>query len=426
MQNSPLKNEKGFVLILALVTMVAMTVIGISLIMNITTDMSLSRNERDAKAAFQLAEAGIHEAIARLRLAETHSEYIGEETTDANYRTASWNSDDSKNFGYNFASADRQSADNLNYTVSVRYLTENNNESFCDNNDNVSPNNSGNAVSPADPNAASFCAGTAEVVMYGRDFNIPSTLTNIKYGKLPVYKITSTGTHSNTTRQIEVYVGASSLNTDTEYGLNTNDCINVAGGASNVGQVFQGDGCGCDADLTGGCAANKTAAQEASDYDMTTYLGDDIASIIDMADERHQCLNGNCSSVGDDIPSSGFIDDVVSDWGDFAANGHSTMIYINNAGGNDAKISGNHTGRGILIVTGNLDLTGGLQYEGLIYVFGTLRIGGGGSGLNVTGGVMANSTININGNITVVYDQPTLRDVARQNSSAATILWKRF
>ncbi len=72
-------NEKGFVLILALVTMIAMTVIGLSAVMNMTTDLQLARNERESKLAFQLADAGINEAMARLKLTLTPSPpYVGE------------------------------------------------------------------------------------------------------------------------------------------------------------------------------------------------------------------------------------------------------------------------------------------------------------------------------------------------------------
>ena len=81
------QGNKGFVLVLALVTMLAMTVIGLSVVMNMTTDMQLSRNERDAKISFQLAEAGINEAIARLHQPVSSARYIGELSGDANYRT---------------------------------------------------------------------------------------------------------------------------------------------------------------------------------------------------------------------------------------------------------------------------------------------------------------------------------------------------
>lgn len=420
MKNKLLKGEKGFVLILALVTMLAMTIIGLSVVMNMTTDMQLSRNERDAKAAFQLAEAGINEAIARLHLPTSSPRHIGELSGDAGYRAVpvTWNSGGTKNFGVGNADANRVSADGLNYTVSISYLDESNPEGFCDDNDPAAGNNnSGNAASPP----ASCNNTNAEIVMFGKDFRMGS-LTNISYGKHPVYRISSTGTSNGTSRTIEAYLGATNLNTDTDAAINTNTCISIAGGSTNItGGVKEAGGGGCTTcnDTLAGCAV------KANDP-MDTYLGPDIADVIDFADETHKCKSATCNAAGDDMPASGVIDDIVQDWGDAAGNTYSTMIYIDNSGGKEAEISGSFTGRGILIVTGDLKLSGNLTYEGLIYVFGTLTIAGGGNTLNVQGGVMADNTVALNGNVTVNYDQPTLLDVSKENSTSTFVLWKRL
>ena len=433
MKGIDVKDERGFILILALVTMVAMTVIGLSLIMNITVDMQLSRNERESKQAFQLADGGINEAIARLALSSTQGEYIGEQSGDANYREVAWNSGNSlgKDFGMGVG-GDRESADGLNYEVTIEYLVDTNTEVFCDSND-AGPNNSSPYVNPTNLEGASTypaawtCVNTTpEVVMYGRDFKVPETLTEISYGKQPVYKVTSIGTSGTTSRTIEAYIGASALNTDTEGAINTNGCIDVSGGAATLTGGVKEAGIGC----SGGQTACDDLDCTTKAYDeMDTYLGEELASIIDMADETHRCKNWNCSTVGppaDDIDSSGMIDSAVLDWGDFAGDTYSTMIYIDNAGGKAAQISGNFQGRGILIVSGDLELTGGLEYEGLVYVLGTLTISGGGSGLNVTGGVMADETVTVNGSVTVDYDSDTLDAVAKENSSSAIMIWKRL
>lgn len=412
-------NEKGFVLILALVTMIAMTVIGLSAVMNMTTDLQLSRNERDSKIAFQLAEAGINEMISRLHLPSTNANYTGEKSTDGTYRTTTWNSDNSDDIGYSYA-ANRTSAENLNYTVQINYLDDGNSEDLCDSND-VDPNNSGNASKVPDTASWNCPHGTPEIVMFGNDFKIPETVTFIDYGKQPVYKIESTGTYGTTQKTIIAYVGASNLNTDTSAAINTNGCVTISGGATNItgGVLEYGSGGSCTTcdDGLGGCAA------KGSEDVMNTYLGDNISEIINFADEKHKCKNGTCSAAGDDIPSSGKIDDVVLDWGDYASDSYSTMIYIDNSGGKEVEIAGNFTGRGIIIVTGDLKLSGTLQYEGLIYVFGQLKLSG---TLDVTGGVMADTTVNVNGNVTATYDQATLDAVSKENSSSTVILWKRL
>ena len=118
-----LKSEKGFVLVLALVSMFAMSIIGISLIMNMTTDVQLARNEREGKLAFQLADAGINEAIARFKLdAATNARYVGEPSGTTGYRTTATV----------LLNPAFPSMDGLNYNVAVSYLTEG--TPYCDSN----------------------------------------------------------------------------------------------------------------------------------------------------------------------------------------------------------------------------------------------------------------------------------------------------
>lgn len=409
------KEDKGFILILALVTMLAMTLIGISLVMNMTTDMQLSRNEREAKRAFQLAEAGIREASARLHLSSTKAQYIGEKKTDANYRTTSWNLNNAlgRDFSSNAAVIGALSP-NQSYSVTVRYLDETNPEGFCDSN-NVSNNNSGNSTVPP-----AACANTpAEVVMYGQDFNLTSAVTQIKYGQLPTYRIVSTGTSNGTSRTIEAYLGESNLNTETDKAINSNSCIAVNGGSNTVtGSVVQGPGCACDPMLSGGCSANKPATT-----DMNTYLGDTLANIMTYSDQVHSCTNANCTAPGNDIPASGQLDGVVTNWGSIGTN-EGALIFINNSGGKQVDITGGvPDGEGILIVTGDLKISGNVKWEGLIYVMGTLTISG---TINVKGGIMANNTVTLNGAVTVKYDQEELQEMARQTSTSATMVWKRL
>lgn len=403
-----LKNEKGFVLILALVSMMAMTVIGLSLIMNMATDMQLARNEREAKRAFQLADAGINETMARFRLLTTNANYVGELITSG-VRTATSTAWPGGGAGVNFTGLD-----NLNYTVGVTYLVEG--LPYCDSN-GVAPNLTGNMSVDASTGVPTVQNCDGEVVMYGRDFNLDQSVTSIKIGKYPIYRVLSTGTSGDTTRTIEAYIGASALNTDTEAGLNTNNCVNGIVASSVIESVKQGAGCACDADIAtqgGHCEANKTTSDN-----MQSFLGgDSLSDIAAMADETYSCSSTvTCNSVLDG----------VNDWGDPAGDTRSTVIYINNGGpgGFAAKVN-NLVGRGILVITGDLEIGGGFTYEGLVYVVGQITMSGGGASLNVTGGVMSGGLVNINGGINVNYDQATLAEVGRQNSSKSLIVWRRL
>ena len=402
-------NERGFALVLALVFMLAMTIIGISVITNMTTEMHIAGNERDAKLAFQVSEAGLQEALGRIHLTRSSALYAGELTTDAGYRTDTW----TKSF--------TSSEAGLTYTVTLEYLIEGSGHDFCDSND--VDNTLGNTTIPPAPCDIS----PAELVMFGQDFNIDAATTSLTIGQFPVYEITSIGSAggSNTTRKIIAYVGSTNLDLDTGFAIDTNSCITINGGSFEIdGPVNQDAACAtCETLLDSTPGEGCTA--KAADDDLDTYLGLPLSEIQGMSDEIHYCLGApNCSDVNDDIPNSGQIDTVIQDWGDWATDTYGTYIYIDNPG-REVVLTGNFEGRGLLVVNGDLRINGGFNYEGLVYVLGTLTLGGGGNSVNITGGLVSESTVTMNGTIEVDYDQATLEDISRQNKSQALLLWKR-
>ncbi|MBE7415707.1 MAG: hypothetical protein HS130_10950 [Deltaproteobacteria bacterium] len=84
------KDERGFILVLALVTMLAMTIIGLSVIMNMTTDMQLpvTSGRRDGVPAPPRPARGHVE----FRLASGNARHIGEDLRmQATGTWATWN-----------------------------------------------------------------------------------------------------------------------------------------------------------------------------------------------------------------------------------------------------------------------------------------------------------------------------------------------
>lgn len=451
-----IKGEKGFVLILAVVAMVALTLIGLSLIMNITTDVQLARNEKESMLAFQLAEAGVREASARLHLPSTNARYIGEnQATDgtAFRNAAQW----SRSFVSEPAVVGALPA-SQSYIVNITYLDESNQEGYCDSNNAGDANklNSGNtadsffslAPSTAQANCTSARGGTydaatatckwvcnketPEIVMYGQDFNLSTAVTPIAYGTLPVYMVSSEATVNTTKRKVVAYLGESNLNTDTFYGINTNGCITTsgAGTSSSVkldtgapGQIIQKAGCtpACPTMGTGSCAAAKT-----TQTDMAKYLGDTIPNIKTYADQVITCNNASCTG-GNPAGWNGNISSAVTTLGNPATN-EGVLLVVDNAGGVTANMtSAISGGEGILIVTGNLTISGNFTWQGMIYVMGNLTVSG---TPTIHGGIMAGSgagnTVTLNGNVTVKYSQEELAEMARQTSSSATVVWKRL
>lgn len=449
------KGEKGFVLILALVAMVAMMLIGISLIMNITTDVQLARNEKESMLTFQLAEAGIREASARIHLPSANARYIGEKSTDSGYRTTGatgW----SKSFTSS-ANVIGTLPAGQSYSVVITYLDENNPEGFCDSNQNnaagaqnnnfndsittgtnfalTASTDSGTCTSKGGTYNAttSTCSwtcnnSTSEIVMYGQDFGLSPTVTGIQYGALPVYKVTSTATVNNTTRQVVAYLGESNLNTNTLNAINTNGCVTVSGGppltilneGGTPGQITQNTGCACPGMGTGSCGTPKTTPTN-----MNTYLGDTIPNIKTYADQVLTCNVPGCAT-GNPANWNGNLNGVVTSWSGSGTQ-EGVLLVVDNLGGVTANMNGNVNGEGILIITGNMQITGNVTWEGLIYVMGNLTISG---TVNVEGGIMAGNTttaiVDLNGNVTVKYSPEELAEMARQTSASATTVWKRL
>jgi len=62
----PFQDERGIALVISLLIMVVLTVLGIAVIMNVNTEISISENAKDSKQAFYVAEAGLQSGINQL------------------------------------------------------------------------------------------------------------------------------------------------------------------------------------------------------------------------------------------------------------------------------------------------------------------------------------------------------------------------
>ena len=81
-----IKDEKGFVLVLAIIIMAAMTAIGLAVVTTSTTDVMIARNEMESKKAFYLAQSGLEEAIGRMNVLSANARFVGEDSGQKAYR----------------------------------------------------------------------------------------------------------------------------------------------------------------------------------------------------------------------------------------------------------------------------------------------------------------------------------------------------
>lgn len=83
------------------------------------------------------------------------------------------------------------------------------------------------------------------------------------------------------------------------------------------------------------------------------------------------------------------------------------------------------SGKGILFVDGNLEVGGGIGWEGMIIVNGEIRVNGGG-GLTVNGAVAAWGNILLNGSVAIKYDCEKISGLLDEYSSYRMTSWRQL
>ena len=387
-----LKNEEGFALILAIVIMAAMAAIGIAVVTTSTTDVLIARNEVEDKTAFYIAEAGLEDAIGRFSLSEGATRFVGETVAQRTSRMAgavTYTGDGP----LNSSDAMLEGSIGGDYVVNIEFATEAA-ESWC--------------------NPSGDCTGTPEIVLYCVGFGfagsgIPSTCyEGTTPMGIPVYKIESVGTtDAGTQARVVAYITESALNVEPPAGdIYSMGGITVGGGGDIAGEVCGSSTGGCTDDCVDVCTGTTHTTVSAG-LNMNTYLGIDIDDMRGYADEIHDqsgastvTYNGEawgdiCSTTMDGS-GNGTPNEDPEDIPDHICNNDSEIIYIDNQGAGDARVNVIE-GRGILVVTGDLAITGTLTWEGMIYVMGSIS---GNGNVNVIGTIMSQDTIGFSGNMT--------------------------
>lgn len=400
-----LRDERGFVLILVIMLLAAMTAIATAALMTSNTDMLIARNEKDSKNAFYLAETGIEETVGRMDLSNSNARFIGETQAQKTARLANPAAnpaafETAANSTFNSASLNLSNTGGT-YAVTVTYARETTGEwckAGCDN----------------------------QIVLYGQDFGfIGAGVPTIGY--VPVYQIDSVGTTtSGTTATIRAYITASTLNVVPPAGdIFSNTTITIGGVGAVNGALASNDAiAGCDP--AEGCNNVNYAGADAV---MQTYLGIDLSELPSHADapspyvqsgntiyqEANNNLWGVACSANDDIANIPV----------HICENEAKIIFIDNddpATNNDVRIPGG-AGRGILVVTGDLNLSGNLVWEGMIYIMGSLQ---GNGTVTCFGTIMANNTINFNGSINAAGSVEVAQSVADMAGASRMLRWTRL
>ena len=448
-------NESGIVLILSLIFLCIIAFLGSTAVVLTTTDMKIGSNYRDSTRALSAAQAGIAEALTRLKGASSASEYAGDTgatadslwsayiLTDSNWSTADDPDYDGsyQNYfpsGTNFTSTTPsvntlQSSPDVFYFVKVRHKREYDAEQAGHTTTNAHYTDSDGST------ATNTSASPGSIIYFGDD---PATVNNKEWVEFttagtpsqrearPVDIIRSYGQSNGSLSVVEVEVKRVPLDFSAEAVVYAKNHVTSNGTVQADGNDHAG---------TGGVTCSGGPAPA-------------VAPIYTYPTGTTTTLNGTSNVMlgnppnpvdGDiDIPITDYVNalglpgaaDIVitadqtgTTYG-ADGNGNGVTCYSNTS--DPYNVSGlklqGVTGYGILAVDGDLTLGGGFTWSGIVIASGTLTFNGGGgpNRIQVTGMVLAENTVTMNGSVDLFYDSCYIQN-ALEGTAAKVSRWRQ-
>ena len=413
------RNEKGMVLPLGLMFLAIIAIMGTTTVIITTTDLKIGSNYRASEQAFYAAEAGIEEARVRLRGSSATSNYAGDAASSpdplwSNYiLTGSLqpSDDPDHNTSYTNDTTNSLQAD-ISYFVKIRHKRE------------YDAEQSGHTTSSphyfdGDGNTGTNpVSAPGNIIYYGYgDPSQPTTAVQFTTSGATEYKpveiITGYGQNGSSFKTIEIEVVKNP-------GPLINSAMYAKGDVTGNGSALSVDG----NDNCGTAPAKPSIytldPSETNLNGIPTLSGDPNDPIqgtddVDIASYVENLKASATEIITEDTTST----DSFGDAGNFVICYSDTADPYNVQG---LKMTSS-VGYGILLVEGDLTMSGTFGWYGLILVTGTLTFNGGGTGINIHGAVLANNTVDMNGNIDIKYDS-CMVDNSLNSNSLNIIGWK--
>ena len=431
-------NEKGMVLPLGLMFLAIISILGTTAVIVTTTDLKIGSNYRTSEQAFYAAEAGIEEARARLRGSSTAASYAGDpsatydpwwsayiltsgswQTSDGPDHNGSYNNYIPTSFSHTNTTITANSLQtDISYFVKIRHKRE------------YDAEQTGHTISSpqyydGDGDTGTNSAATpGNIIYYGYKDNTSTTVEQFTTSGATEYKpveiITGCGLSSNSRKIVEIEV-KKNPGPPINSALYAKGDVTVNGVAADI---IGNDNCSMSPPLP------PIYTLSPSDTDPAT-----------NPEPPNEIYSGNPVD-----PAQGTDDINITDYVD-SFKGSATEIITADQNGTNYGDAGNFvtcycdatslvpvpgldmanlTGYGLLLVEGDLRLSGGFNWNGLILVTGTLTFNGGGpNSINIQGAVLANQTIDINGGVNIAYDSCMI-DNSLNNQSLEIISWKEI
>lgn len=382
-----IKNEKGAVLVTGLLVVLLLTILATGAMMNITTELKISANDRSAKQVFYLAEAGVEDARSRMQVGASSSPINDFQPTNANLIVFIGEDTKAQLKGYQSTNSNHvlyaQLDPLLGYVVTIKHKLD----------------ASGNILKWGDSNGD----------------EIPEE--NIATGK-NIYVITSEG-YDSTGGSKTVKVEASPFpSINIKAALYTKYDTTIQGTSTYVSGR---DHCN-EADVIG--ISTMGVVWQNGNPTIEGYPEDVIEDPSDTNDIQIDKLIKLFSSLKNG--SHYYLYEVEGatvtgmSWGtpvpgatqqDASSCSERNIVYYD-TNSTYVKLSGGTSGCGMLLVDGDLSVQGGFQWYGVILVTGSIAFTGGG-GKNVTGAILSGGSVSadlVGGDANIVYCSRAISD----------------
>ena len=426
-------NEKGIVLLVTLLIIALLVLLGSIAVQYSTTDLKIAANHKLGVTAFYAAEAGIAEALERLRGAPSAANYAGDPATTPDVlwsayilTSNAWQTSDDPQYSSSYKNYFPTAASHANtsitanslqsvipYSVKIRHKTEYDAElaghtpvsspHYVDNDGNTGMH----ASAAAPGNILYWGYGNPAAPATATQFT-SSTATEHK----PVEIVTGFARQGSALKRIRVEV------------------------VRNPGPLVQA-AIYAKGDITGNGSALVVDGNDACG--VVPFKPPTLTKIPSITDP-----NGGPVFTPDppgpqtttlDIDIAGYVNDlkgsatatITSDQNGATYGSSSNFVTAYSDTSNPNNVQGlkmqNVTGYGILLVKGDLELGGGFIWNGLVLCTGVLTFNGGGAGVNIRGAVLANETVTINGGLDIGYDSCMVEN-ALANQAMRVISWQ--
>jgi Tfp pilus assembly protein PilX len=372
-------NQKGFILIAALTLLTILTLLGTTAYILSSTDIKVGGNFRDSQLALQVAMAGAEKARAQLT---TELFPVSGLIVSLSEELAAKRGANNVLNGYASGTDDVALANgSLNRSNYVAYLTNDKLEDATDpyggqylTND---PDNNSKVLITSVATGPNSASARVEMVVYSPAGLAASPATVYSKGDV-------TGNGSSLT-------------------ISGND---ACGATTSKGVIFTKDP--ATTDLNG--HPNLSGSPSTPQHGSTNF------DVVDYVDKLKAGATTTLTA-DQNGPTYGSPTNYVTVYSD-----------TNNPPNNQGLKLQNVTGYGILLVTGDLELGGGFQWNGIIITTGSVTLNGGGSGINIQGliftGTSTLTDITINGGNVIGYDSCKVKK-ALNGAGVRTVNWKQ-